>query len=143
MSRLASILKSLGGALRTERAAAQRAPERRDQPRVSKRLTVHAAAHALTSTNVSQSGLQVTCPAVWLRSLQDGWNREAVALTIELPDGRLMDVECAVTYVSECEDEFLIGFRFNRAEDAHREPWQSYLTQLYGAGNIPGAANAA
>ena len=54
-----------------------------------------------------------------------------------------MCFECSVAYVSECEDEYLIGLKFNDPTDAQREPWQSYLAQLYGNDNMDGAANAA
>ena len=134
MSGFAQTLRNLGGALRGSRRAraVDDAPERRNIPRVSKHLTVHVAGHTLTSTNVSETGLQLGCPERWLPSLQEKWDRAATALRIELPDGSIMEVQCSVNYVSECDDEFLIGFRFNDPADSQREPWQSYLERLHG-----------
>ena len=145
MSSLSQVLRSIGGALCTPAPTPDNPAERRVSPRVSKRLPVEVEGRSLTTTNVSQSGLQVqvSCPQSWLRSLQETWNRDATEVRIELPEGDLMEVECSVAYVSECDDEYLIGLKFNNPKDAHREPWQSYLAQLYGDANLTGAANAA
>lgn len=119
--------------------------ERRVSRRVSRRLPVQIEGREMTTTNISQSGLQlqVSCPQSWLQSLQQTWDRTATDVQIELPTDGIMRFECSVAYVSECEDEYLIGLKFNNPKDAQREPWQSYLALLYGDNDIDGTANAA
>ena len=150
MSRLGRVFRKIGGAMYRAQppsvTPADNSPaERRVSRRVPKRLPVQMAGRELTTTNISQSGLQlqVSCPQSWLPSLQQTWDRNAIAVQLELPTDGIMRFECSVTYVSECEDEYLIGLKINDPKDAQREPWQSYLALLYGGDDIDGAANAA
>ena len=119
--------------------------ERRTSRRVSTQLPAQMEGHELTTTNISQSGLQlqVSCPQSWRQSIQQVWDRTATAVQIRLPTDDIVRFECSVAYESECDDEYLIGLKFNDPQDGHREPWHSYLTQLYGADDSEGAANAA
>ena len=141
MGALTQALRNLGGALRGSRPPLGNSEERRTTPRVSKRLTVHVEGHTLTSTSVSESGLQVSCPERWLRTLKESWDRAAAAVKVELPGGETIDVQCAVAYVSEWGDEFLIGLKFNQPDERARVLWQASLTRLNGA--APGMGGTA
>lgn len=145
MSRLGEAFRKIGGAMYRAQPTPASPVERRGLRRVSKRLPVQLEGREMTTTNISRSGmqLQVSCPQSWLLSLQQTWDPAATAVQITLPSNDLMRFECSVAYVSECEDEYLIGLKFIDPADAQREPWQSYLTQLYGAVGIEGAANVA
>ena len=150
MSRLGHAFRKISGAMHSAQAphktpADNKPVERRVARRVSKRLPVRMEGRELTTTNISKSGLQlqVSCPQSWLQSLQQTWDRTAIAVQLELPTDGIMRFECSVAYVSECEDEYLIGLKFNDPQDAQREPWQSYLALLYGADDIDGTTNAA
>lgn len=145
MSRLGRAFRKIGGAVTRAQPAPDKPAERRTARRVSKRLPVQMEGREMTTTNISQSGLQVqvSCPQSWLQSMEQTWDRTATAVQIKLPTDDIMRFECSVAYVSECEDEYLIGLKFNDPADAQRKPWQSYLAQLYGADDISSAANAA
>lgn len=150
MSRLSRAFRTLGGARYSAQPASKPSAgnnpaERRVSHRVSKRLPVQIEGRKLTTTNISQSGLQlqVSCPQSWLQSLQQTWDRTAVAVELELPTDGIMRFECSVAYVSACEDEYFIGLKFNDPKNAQREPWQSYLALLYDGDDIDNAANAA
>lgn len=139
MSRLGRVFRKIGGAMHSAQPpsntpADNKPAERRVARRVPRRLPVKMEGREMTTTNISQSGLQVqvSCPQSWLQSLQQTWDRSATAVQIELPTDGIMRFECSVAYVSECEDEYLIGLKFNDPKEAQREPWQSYLVLLYG-----------
>ena len=150
MSRLSRAFRTIGGAMDRQQPlsntpANNNPVERRVSRRVSKRLPAQMEGHELTTTNISQSGLQVqvTCPQSWRQSIQQAWDRTATAVQIRLPTDDIVRFECSVAYESECDDEYLIGLKFNDPKDGEREPWHSYLTQLYGADDIDSAASAA
>jgi hypothetical protein len=130
MGALGQVVKNLGGAFRGRRGAPVADPNRRAEERVTKRLPVNVLGHALTSTNVTAVGLQVACPEVWIPALRDRWDTGAVPVRIGLPGGDVIDVACSVVYVSDCDDEVLIGLKFNGLADPAASLWQAYLERL-------------
>ncbi len=116
--------------LRGRRPVASEAPARRVEPRISKRLTVHMVGFELYSTNVTAAGLQLECPGHRLAALRTRWDPAATPVQIELPDGQHIGAECSVTYVSECDDDYLIGLAFEQMDERAKGPWQSYLARL-------------
>jgi len=51
-------------------------------------------------------------------------------VAVLLPDGARIHVECAVAYVSECDDDYLIGLKFRDMDPPTRDAWQRYLIDV-------------
>ena len=90
MNRLDRAFRDIGGAKHraqphSDTPADSKPAERRVSRRVFKRLPVRMEDRELSTTNISQSGLQlqVSCPQSWLPSLQETWDRTAIAVQLE------------------------------------------------------------
>ena len=124
MSTLARLVRGLRA------PAAGAAPERRVEPRVSRRLPVTILGFKLESTNVASSGMQVECPGRRLPLLRAQWDPSAAPLQAVLPDGETIDATCAVSYVCECDDDFLIGLSFVHLDERSARLWEAYVLEV-------------
>ena len=124
MNLFASVARRMRG------GAGSGAPERRAAPRVSRILPVRIHGFELTSTNVTEAGLQVECPGAWMERLRAQWSVSDTPVEVVLPDGGTVSARCAVTYVSTCEDDFLIGLKLLQVDETCRGQWQDYVERL-------------
>jgi len=101
--------------------------ERRIASRFSRRLQATAGDVVLHTSNLSASGVQLECPALRLARFRGQLDDDTVDLTLALPDGGRVRARVKVAYVSEYDDEYLIGVQFERFEGAGEATWRSYL----------------
>jgi len=116
--------------LRSSAQGTSPAAERRVQTRLSRRLPVTMLGFKLESTNVTSGGMQLECPARRLALLRAQWDPGATPLRAELPGGETIDAVCAVSYVCECEDDFLIGLGFVHLDERSARLWEAHILNL-------------
>jgi len=88
------------------------ATDRRTCPRSPSRLRVEAGGVHLATTNVSTSGMQLSCPALLFGLLQPHLERGTLEATLQLLPDVAVPVRCAVVYVAHYGYEYLLGARF-------------------------------
>jgi len=102
--------------------------ERRIADRLRRRLKVHVGDLQLETSNVSATGLQLVCQALWLRRLKRSIEADRVALTIDVGEGPALAARGRIAYLSEAGDEYLVGVHFEHFEADGAERWQAFLT---------------
>jgi hypothetical protein len=75
-------------------------------------MRVEAAEVSLATTNVSLSGMQLSCPALLFGLLQPALDRGTLELSLLLPDESVARCACAVVYVSHYGYQYLVGVTF-------------------------------
>ena len=99
-------------ALSTSNPEVTGAEERRSCPRSPSQLRVEAGGVHLATTNVSTSGMQLSCPALLFGLLQPHLERGTLEATLQLLPDVAVPVRCAVVYVAHYGYEYLLGARF-------------------------------
>mgnify|MGYP006283991319 CR=1 FL=1 len=99
--------------------------ERRVAPRFKRQLQVSIGELRLETTNVSESGLQLVCPELWLRRLKRAMDNERIDLVIRVGADLDTKVRGRVAYISEAGDEYLIGVAFERFDGDGEAAWKA------------------
>jgi len=90
--------------------------DRRECPRLASRLNVQIGDLAVITTNISLTGVQVSCPLVFLEGLLRALKSNPVTVTIEFPGECTVRARCRVAYVEDYGDDYLAGLRFESFE---------------------------
>ena len=93
-------------------------------------LTIDAMGLPITSRNVSRSGLQLSCPSMNYRLLQERFEQGRIELAIELPGGEKVRAHARRIYASSYEDEYLIGVQLSALNEADEQAYTAYLEGL-------------
>ncbi|MCC7413545.1 MAG: PilZ domain-containing protein [Gammaproteobacteria bacterium] len=101
--------------------------ERRVAQRFSRRLRTEVGSLALYTSNVSATGIQLVCPGHSLTRFRGMIDEEHAQITLTLTDGRPVQARCKLAYVSEHDDEYLLGLHFERFDGDGAAVWTSYL----------------
>ncbi len=107
--------------------------ERRRAPRFVKRLSVYVRELEMFSGNLSATGMQLICPQAWLSHIESQLESKSLLAGIQISEQERLDVEASVAYVSEAEDEALIGLHFERFAADAKQRWLQYIETTAGA----------
>lgn len=66
----------------------------------------------MTSSNLSLTGAQVSCPAMIYRLISPQLETPPVPVTLTL-ENNVLSIEARVVYASDYDDEFLLGLSFD------------------------------
>jgi hypothetical protein len=81
------------------------------------RLRVEAGGVSMTTTNVSLTGLQLSCPGLLFGLLSPALEAGSLDVTLKFPDSTdTARARCTVIYVAHYGYEYLIGVRFGEFE---------------------------
>ena len=103
--------------------------DRRGCPRLSATLRVEAAGVNLATTNVSTSGMQLSCPGLLFGLLQPALERGTLDAKVELGPDVTVTVRCGVVYVAHYGYEYLLGARFVEFEGDGFELFRRYCLE--------------
>lgn len=100
------------------------------EQRLSRSLAVNMLGFELVSTNVTAAGLQVECRAEWMDPLRARWSMSGTPVEVVLPGSSTVQAECAIAYVSNWNEGFLIGLKIVQMDEPCSALWQDYLERL-------------
>ncbi|MCP4043189.1 MAG: PilZ domain-containing protein, partial [Gammaproteobacteria bacterium] len=86
----------------------------------------------LFTTNISFSGAQISCPNMMLGIIKRDLEAKSLSLDLKLPSNSTARINCAVIYVSDYADEYLIGLHFSRFEDDGDRLLKEYFLEISG-----------
>lgn len=101
--------------------------DRRTAQRFTRRLKVRIGSLELVTTNVSSTGTQLACPQTALVRFPVRHQGEEFDSQILLPDGSQLAVRSEVAYISDYDEEYLIGVHFRAFEADGAALWQKYV----------------
>lgn len=99
--------------------------ERRIATRFRRQLQVSIGDLQLETSNVSESGLQLVCPPLWLRRLKRNIQNDRLELCIRIGEELQATVTGRVAYISEAGDEFLVGVAFEHFAGDGERAWKA------------------
>ena len=95
-------------------------------PRFRTMLPVQVRGMTMTTSNLSLSGTQVTCPAMIYRLISAQLDTPPVPVVLTLDDN-VLTVEARLVYVSDYDDEFLLGMSFDGFAGEAEQHLRDYL----------------
>jgi hypothetical protein len=99
--------------------------ERRIATRFRRQLKVSIGDLQLETSNVSESGLQLVCPPLWLRRLKRSIQNARLELGIRIGEDLQVTATGRVAYISEAGDEFLVGVAFEHFAGDGERTWKA------------------
>ncbi len=90
--------------------------ERRNCPRLKSHSVVRIGSLAVKTTNISLTGIQISCPAMLLDDLLRVLDRQPVEVTLTFPDQMAAKAVCNVSYLEDYGSEYLAGLKFKAFE---------------------------
>jgi hypothetical protein len=103
--------------------------EKRAYRRLPVAISVRIGMAQATTTNLSLTGAQIAWPVMSYQLAQRRLDHERLELTLALP-GTPFDVLARIVYISDVEDEVLLGVEFIEPDEASRDPLRAYLRQV-------------
>lgn len=88
---------------------------------------MHVGALVLHTSNVSATGVQLVCPVPSLPALRRALDGGRIDAEIALPEGGRVGVRGRLAYISEHDDEYLVGVHLEAFRDDGRARWEVYL----------------
>lgn len=85
--------------------------ERRTHPRFAAHLRVRVREVEMFTANLSRSGMQLACALTLATIIRRDLEAGRLRLELELPDGERCTMESEVRYVTEVDDELLVGLQ--------------------------------
>ena len=107
--------------------------ERRTAPRLTKQLPIRVGHAEFASTNVSQTGLQFSCPTMWKLRIQSILDAGAITADVELPDQTSVTFDGKIIYSSEVDDEYLVGVEFTGFHGDGEQAWNVFVDTYLGS----------
>ncbi len=101
--------------------------DRRTAQRFTRHLKVRVGSLELLTTNISSTGTQLTCPQTALVRFPVRNQGDEFDSQIQLPDGRTLAVRSEVAYISDYDEEYLIGVHFRAFEADGARSWEQFL----------------
>ncbi len=111
--------------------------DKRVAARVSATLRAEIMGFVLTTTNVSTTGMQLSCPTMIYGFLADELDSSELGITLNLTEDQVVRFTCEVAYVSEWSDEYLLGVRIKEFEGDGNRLLEDYIRSLSGAAANP------
>ena len=102
--------------------------EVRRAPRYSRRLRVELDGGTIWTSNLSEGGMQLAIPDLEMDRFRERLADGAVDLEIFLPGGERLCAQCRVAYLSEYDDEYLVGVKFVSFSGDGRDRFADYLS---------------
>ncbi|RME32575.1 MAG: PilZ domain-containing protein [Gammaproteobacteria bacterium] len=102
--------------------------ESRRAPRYSRRLRVDLEGGTIWTSNLSDGGMQLAIPELEMDRFRKRLSDGVVELDIHLPGGERLSAQCRVAYLSEYDDEYLVGVKFLSFSGDGRDRYTDYLT---------------
>ncbi len=115
--------------------------DKRVAARVPATLRAELMGFALTTTNVSTTGMQLSCPNMIYDFLSDELDSSELAITLNLPENQVVRFTCEVAYVSEWSDEYLLGIHIKEFEGDGSRLLEDYIRSVSGAAANPSTDN--
>jgi len=107
--------------------------ERRSSTRVRKFLDVEVGGVKAHTTNVSETGVQLSCPTLRLRRLREAHaSDDGLRLTVTLPGGEAVSARARIAHETDYGSEFLLGIRFERFDGDGESLWRTYVSGAAG-----------
>ncbi len=109
----------------------------RASPRYVRQLDVDFDGLEIVTTNVSAGGIQVSCPEMRYAGLRAASTDDRAGFRLRLPGSQnWLRVEGSIRYADLCDDEYLIGIKFEAMTGDASAQWAAYIRTLEGARQV-------
>ncbi len=106
--------------------------EKRRAPRFSHYLEVDIGGSELYTTNLSMTGTQLTCHPMAMFGLRPKLKQETIDLRLLPTDLPVIPIQARIVYMTEDDDEVLIGVEFVKFGETHEHVFRHYVKAVAG-----------
>ena len=106
--------------------------ERRTATRLTKQIPIRVGHAEFSSTNLSRTGMQISCPSMWKLRIQPIIDAGTMTATMELPEAQQVTFEGKVVYSSAVDDEYLVGIEFSSFHGEDEATWNTFVETYIG-----------